>query len=119
MSVILPAPPSANAMYKIVSRKLVKTHRYVLWCNSVGYLMRARFRQMPHKTPLRVELRAAVSHHGAIMDNLIKPTLDALQACGVIHDDRWVDSIIMNRVMGSGRLADGDIELFVGLLNNA
>ena len=116
MSVILPAPPSANAMYKIVNRKRVKTKRYARWKVSVGYLLLARFRQMPHKTPLRVELRAAVSHHRDL-DNLIKPTLDALQACGVIHDDRWVDSIVMNRVTGSGRLADGDIELFVGLLN--
>ena len=116
MSVILPAPPSANQMYKIVSRKLVKTHRYVLWCNSVGYLLRARFREMPHKTPLRVEIRAAVSRRRDI-DNLIKPTLDALQACGVIKDDRWVDSIVMNRVTDSGRLADGEVELFVGLLN--
>ena len=118
MSVILPAPPSANAMYIIVNGKRVKSKRYVYWRSSVGYLLLARFRQMPHKTPLRVELRAAVSRRRDI-DNLIKPTLDALQACGVIHDDRWVDSIIMSRVTGSGRLADGDIELFVGLLNNA
>ena len=98
MSVILPAPPSANAMYIIVNGKRVKSKRYVYWRSSVGYLLRARFRQMPHKTPLRVELRAAVSRRRDI-DNLIKPTLDALQACGVIKDDRWVDSIIMNRAI--------------------
>ena len=115
-SVILPAPPSANAMYIVVNGKRVKSKRYVHWRCSVGYLLLSRFGELPHKTPIRVEMRAAVSRHRDI-DNLIKPTLDALQACGVIQDDRWVDSIICNRATDCKRLMDGEVEIFVGLLN--
>ena len=118
MSVILPAPPSANQMYKIVNRKRVKTKRYARWCKvSVGYLMLSPLpTDAAQDAPARRTAGRCLASRRDL-DNLIKPTLDALQACGVIHDDRWVDSIIMNRVTGSGRLADGDIELFVGLLN--
>ena len=90
----------------------VKTKRYKTWRTSVGYVMRAHYGELPRKTPLRVELSAAVSRQRDI-DNLIKPTLDALQFCGVIQDDRWVDHIEISRITGPSQVQPG--EIWIGL----
>ena len=106
----IPAPPSANAMYRILRNgKRVKTSRYLKWRNSAGYIMRASLPSQSRKTPLEVTIRAAVSRRRDI-DNVCKPTLDALQCCGVIPDDRWVDKLTVERAPGGGETIEVSVE---------
>ena len=89
MTVDLPAPPSTNALYVMRDGLRRKTSVYQRWRRDARLLL-SGMRRLPPKTPLGVTIEVAVNRTRDV-DNLIKPIQDALQAAGVIHDDRWVD----------------------------
>ena len=103
-TVDLPAPPSANALFVVRDGRRVKTEAYRQWRRDAGMLLAVSgMPQHPPKTPLRVTIGAAVNRTRDV-DNLIKPTIDALQAAGIIPDDRWVDEVLARRIPA------GDVE---------
>ena len=99
----LPAPPSANALYVWRDGRRVKTADYRRWRRDAVLMLLSGMPRHPAKTPLRVVIEAAVNRTRDV-DNLIKPIQDALQAAGVIPDDRWVDAVEARRVPA------GDVE---------
>ena len=96
--IMLPVPPSANRMYKPSVNRQIKTNQYKNWLNEAATLAGAWITTtFPERTPLEVEIYANISYRRDL-DNLIKPTLDMLQFAGIIHDDRYIDSIRMKRI---------------------
>ena len=96
MTTDLPAPPSANELFVWRDGRERMTAKYRRWRRDAGFMLVG----MPHhppQTPLRVTIDAAVNRTRDL-DNLIKPAIDALQAAGVIPDDRWVDEVVARRV---------------------
>ena len=102
MNAVLPAPPSANALFLVRNGQRYKTSKYRKWLCEADLMYHRQQRRryvepMPAKTPLRVRIEVAVDRRRDL-DNCIKPLLDSLQKAGVIVDDRWVDSIQADRV---------------------
>ena len=104
MTVDLPAPPSTNALYVMRDGLRRTTSVYQRWRRDARLLL-SGMRRLPPKTPLGVTIEVAVNRTRDV-DNLIKPIQDALQAAGVIHDDRWVDVVEARRVQ-AGDLEEG------------
>ena len=100
MNAVLPAPPSANALFVVRDGKRVKTGQYNRWLREAAIMYRQGFgcvEPMPAKTTLRVRIEAAIDRRRDL-DNIIKPLLDSMQKVGVIADDRWVDYLVAERV---------------------
>ena len=100
MNAVLPAPPSANALFVVRDGKRVKTGQYNRWLREAAIMYRQGFgcvEPMPAQTPLWVTIEAAIDRRRDL-DNCIKPLLDSLQKAGVIPDDRWADDIRAVRV---------------------
>lgn len=101
----LPAPPSANRMYHIVrvrarggTATIALTPEYRAWKQAAGWEVAAlrKGRQAPSDgRPLVIEIYVCQSNHD--IDNLIKPTLDALQLGGAIKNDRLVTEVTARR----------------------
>jgi crossover junction endodeoxyribonuclease RusA len=98
----LPYPPSANRIWRNVAGKTLKSRAYRSWLESVrGEVLIARCGQIAG--PYRLEVRAnRPDRRARDIDNLLKPTSDALMAAGVIGDDsaavsvfaEWAEPII-------------------------
>ena len=100
MNAMLPAPPSANALFVVRDGKRVKTGQYRKWLFDAAVIYRGSsgwWGRIPEETPLYVLILAAIDRRRDL-DNIIKPLLDSLQKAGVIPDDRWVDEIRAERV---------------------
>jgi Holliday junction resolvase RusA-like endonuclease len=85
----LPAPPSANALFRNTATGRVRTELYDQWLSHAGWRLRA---QRPRLVAGPVVILIGVERTNALadIDNRIKPTLDLLVKQHVIEDDRFV-----------------------------
>ncbi len=93
IELILPAPPSANKLFRQAGAKRVKTREYDAWRSEAAW----RIRQQDPRSidgPCFVMVGCERKSARADIDNMIKPTLDALQEAGTIRNDKSVDSVL-------------------------
>lgn len=103
--VYLPVPPSANALFVQSGRRRVKTQPYKDWITESwvywshdGHDARDFEDIKKYKVLILARMRK-----NRDLDNIIKPTLDFLQATGAIGNDKNVEVIEARRAQfGSG-----------------
>lgn len=90
---MLSIPPSTNNLYwNMHGKGRVKTDDYRNWLETAGWeLKAAKCCKVPGH--VRVQLHAGLSARRRDLDNILKPTLDALKMWGIIEDDSWVSDI--------------------------
>jgi len=83
----LPAPPSANALFRDNPRGgRIKTKLYKDWMSHAGWRLREQC-PLSMRGAVIVIIGVERSNDRADIDNRIKPTLDLLVSEGVIRDD--------------------------------
>lgn len=120
MRFIIPAPPSANAMYRAVNNRVIKAKPYREWLGIAQVKIAADLlRDHPRATrpgmDERYTLRIWYFPHSARkrdIDNLLKPVLDAFE--GLIYDnDNQVDVILVYRRPVNRQLEHDILDVFV------
>lgn len=101
LTVHLPAPPSANALFKSLrTGRRAKTQVYAAWLEDAGYAAKMAWRALGRPSfvaPLRLSIHAGVGRQRDI-SNLIKPIEDLLvKAVPGLPDDRWNDHVTITR----------------------
>lgn len=90
-------PPSTNNLYVNFGRRRVRSEKYNGWLNSCQALFWVeKLTVMPPKTPYEVFISAKIPR-SRDLDNLVKPTLDALVRSGFVPDDKYVDCVTIRR----------------------
>jgi Holliday junction resolvase RusA-like endonuclease len=86
----LPAPPSANALFKNVAGKgRIRTDLYSTWIAHAGWQLKAQHPATIHG-PVLILIGVERTNSRADIDNRIKPTLDLLVTHKLIKDDSHV-----------------------------
>lgn len=105
MIVMLPTPPSVNAMYDNAKRGRVKTDVYKAWINEAGWAYKQQPKRGPNiEGPYRVEIHLPKNMRGDI-DNRLKAVLDLLCTMGATSDDTHCQSILAQRSEDSEHFA--------------
>ena len=102
-------PPSANTYYRNVNGRMLISKRGREYASLVQLDVEA---QLGHEFPALSDRLSVTIHahppdrHKRDIDNLLKPTLDALTKAGVWLDDSQIDSLAIVRceIVGVGRL---------------
>ena len=100
----IPIPPSANDMYKMTINRggkgkyrRVRTKEYEGWRSRAAWVVASQvFDHLRRKTPYAIRIRVHLNRRGDI-SNRIKCFEDMLQYAGIIHDDRYCDSLTIER----------------------
>ena len=90
-SVHLDTPPSTNRIWQPGPRGMFRTAEYKTWRTAAGVeVMASRKNGLKFSEPVDVVIIARRHNKLADVDNLIKPTLDALQFGQLIENDNQV-----------------------------
>jgi crossover junction endodeoxyribonuclease RusA len=93
MQITLPLPPSANRIWRNMRGTMVKSAEYRAWKDAAAL---AVAHQVGGATPLRhFSVLITLPETRRDPDNSVKPILDALQAGGVIADDKLLRSLTL------------------------
>lgn len=95
-------PPTVNHLYRTGRNgQRYKTRAGRTWQKGAADILRAAWRREPYAgdVELRVDLIAADRRKWDI-DNRVKAVQDCLQAAGVLKDDRQVQRLVLERVLG-------------------
>jgi len=93
--IILPIPPSVNALYAISCTghfpRIYKTKEGKDWIEEAGYKLKSQWRgQKMIELPCKLIVRAYTSRMNRDCDNFMKATQDILQDMGVIKNDSLI-----------------------------
>ena len=86
-------PPSANSIWRAVNGRVIKSADYRKWIRETAVAIRTSDDYRQYKGDCGVAIFVSRLRANMDLDNRIKPTLDALQAAGVIENDSNVVSI--------------------------
>lgn len=93
VQLVLPAPPSANNLFKNVPGKgRVRTTLYGDWLSHAGWRLRTQHPGLV-EGPVLILIGIERTNSMADIDNRLKATLDLLVAHKVIEDDRFVAGV--------------------------
>ena len=122
-SVTLPAPPSPNKLWVPVTHNyratLVKSKAYRAWIQSaIPHVWKQRPDKIPNRTPFGVKVECVLSRRRDV-DGVVKALLDLLgprdkvkpQGMGIIPDDRWADTVQLERVQKPERNEDESVKI--------
>lgn len=98
----IPYPPSTNKVWRHTSRGVFLTEHGREYRKQVALrVMEQSIPRWEHSIRGRLSLEVNASCPRMVrrrdLDNLLKASLDALQACGVIEDDEHIDRITIER----------------------
>lgn len=89
-------PPSANRLWRYSEGRVHKSAEYRTWLATVQWEIFSQIKKQTIEGPFKMTLAAQrPDRRRRDIDNLIKPTLDALAHAKVIEDDRaceWVEA---------------------------
>ena len=92
-TVVLPYPPSANRIWRVVKRRkkpVIKSEAYRAWQEAAGWYIRAAGIQRTMTEDVAVTIELVKCNRRSDCDNAVKPILDILQHCHVIGNDNQV-----------------------------
>lgn len=93
VEVILPLPPSANRMWRMMRGRMTKSSEYRAWAAAAAESIAHQIAGMP---PLKwFTLAITLPPTRRDPDNSIKALNDALQAGGAIVDDRYLRCLVL------------------------
>ena len=102
ISLTLPRPPSANRNTRFGKSNVHKSNDYKNWLKEAGWAIKAKRLQGiqgPYHLALKVAPRrnkgGELSGRQMDLDNHLKPVCDALQAFGLIENDKFARTIYM------------------------
>jgi len=102
ISLTLPRPPSANRNTRFGKSSVHKSKAYVDWLDAAGKIINSKCWmgiQGPYHLALKVAPRrnkgGELSGRQMDLDNHLKPVCDALQAFGLIENDKFARTIYM------------------------
>lgn len=99
----LPAPPSANKMYRYAGNRVLKSSAYRQWLKECDALIWQKGWRDQMTGPLRVRIHITPKDNRLRdIDNYIKPCLDVLESAGVIENDRLVVTLEVERFSPRG-----------------
>lgn len=81
----LPAPPSANRIWRSGKGNVYRSREYEAWTKVVGQELMI-VRAKPIKGPVSLEIAVSVKSRKDL-DNFCKPTIDSLVKFGIIEGD--------------------------------
>ena len=84
----LPLPPSTNAIWRSLGKRVVRSRRYREWLDEADAL--TLFTRAKHSRidgAFEVEIVLDASRRAGDLDNRLKPILDYLQRLGIVQDD--------------------------------
>lgn len=91
---ILPMPPSANRLWRIAGRSMIKTQHYRDWMAKAADGVTHQLGGAPALAWFTVAIGMPVSKRDP--DNGIKPLLDALQHGGAVQDDSMLRGLTLD-----------------------
>jgi crossover junction endodeoxyribonuclease RusA len=107
----LPLPPSTNRLWRHIGKRVYLDPRYVAWKRTAGFeAIAKRPGRIPKDMASDIEIRAGKPKRRMDLDNLVKPTLDLLQAVRVISNDTDVTNL---RAMWDGGVEPGRMQVVV------
>jgi Holliday junction resolvase RusA-like endonuclease len=102
LTIDLPLPPSANALFANAKRGRVKTKEYNSWLNEARWHVLSAWRAAgkpvaPDKVPMLLWLRVGLTTRHRDANNCLKAVEDVLVKELPIPDDRWNDRTLIER----------------------
>lgn len=102
LTVDLPLPPSANALFANAGKGRVKTKEYNAWLNEARWHVLTAWRAIgkpaaPPDVPMLLWLRVGLTTRRRDAGNCLKAVEDVLVKELPIPDDRWNDRILIER----------------------
>lgn len=102
ISVTLPLPPSANALFRnLKGRGRVKTEGYKAWIDDAAWHVKRAWQDCGKpeisEQPMRLDIELGLTDRRRDATNCVKAIEDLLCACLPVPDDRWNDHIVIRR----------------------
>lgn len=87
-------PPSTNHLFATVKGRRIKSAAYKAWLTAAGWEIRARCIPMTvGPVAVQIEVERPAGNRRRDVDNLIKPTLDAMVSAQAIEDDSLIERV--------------------------
>lgn len=93
---VLPLPPSANRMYRVVGGKQIKSQAYREWIQRAGWEAKVQLISVPMITgDFKSVLEVPRTYD---LDNNLKPLYDLCQSVGAIRNDKYHEEMHVYRM---------------------
>jgi len=103
LSITVPAPPSANKIWRHVGNKVLKSAEYRQWLKECDALIWSKGWRDLIRGPVRIEIYITPKDKRLRdVDNYAKPCLDLLESSGVIENDKNVEQLYIERRLPRG-----------------
>ena len=115
LKIVLPGhPPTANNLFATVrGGRRVKTREYRFWLDGARMAIQLSVKGRAVGKPYGVRLLLYDLSRRRDLDNCVKPVLDALVLSRIVPDDRWLDSLEVQRASSEPHPKDPRTVIYV------